>query len=83
VVGVVADVMLSDFDGSVIRSEYNQKLDMLGAYMLKNPDDYVVAGGFADSAGDEEYNLGLSERRAASEGRQHNRRVEIAVGGIN
>jgi len=73
----------------------------------------VVAAGFTDSVGDEEYNLALSERRAASvsnhlvntygidanrivtlwlgelnpvadnmteEGRQRNRRVEIAVG---
>ena len=43
-----------------------KKLDMLGDYLQKNPDAYVVAGGFADSSGDEEYNLALSERRAAS-----------------
>ncbi len=116
VVGVVADNMLFDYNSSAIRSEYNEKLDMLGDYLQKNPDAYVVAGGFADSTGDEEYNLALSERRAASvkdylvntfsvdanrivtlwfgelnpvadnatdEGRQLNRRVEIAVGGVN
>lgn len=113
VVGVVADDMLFDFDSSVIREEYNDKLAMLGDYLQKNPDAYVVAAGFTDSQGDEEYNLWLSERRAASvkdylvnqfsidmdrivtlwygelnpaadnateEGRQINRRVEIAVG---
>ena len=116
VVGVVADNMLFDYNSSAIRSEYNEKLDMLGDYLQKNPDAYVVAGGFADSTGEEEYNLALSERRAASvkdylvntfsvdanrivtlwfgelnpvadnatdEGRQLNRRVEIAVGGVN
>jgi len=116
VVGVVADNMLFDYNSSAIRSEYNEKLDMLGDYLQKNPEAYVVAGGFADSTGEEEYNLALSERRAASvkdylvntfsvdanrivtlwfgelnpvadnatdEGRQLNRRVEIAVGGVN
>ncbi len=116
VVGIVAEDILFDFDSSVIQSKYNQKLDMLGDYLQKNTDAYVVAGGFSDSAGDEEYNLWLSERRAASvkdylvnhfsidgdriitlwygalnpvadnttnEGRQRNRRVEIAVGGVN
>ncbi len=116
VVGVVANDMLFDYNSSAIRSEYNEKLDMLGDYLQKNPDAYVVAGGFADSTGEEEYNLALSERRAASvkdylvntfsvdadrivtlwfgelnpvadnatdEGRQLNRRVEIAVGGVN
>lgn len=115
VVGVVADDMLFDFDSSAIRSEYNEKLDKLGDYLKSNPDAYVVAGGFTDSAGDEEYNLALSERRASSvksylvsnfgidedrvvtlwfgkdnpvgdnatsEGRQLNRRVELAVGGV-
>ena len=115
VVGVIANDMLFDFNSSAIRSEYDEKLGMLGDYLQKNPDAYVVAGGFADSVGDEEYNLWLSERRAASvkdhlvskfsidanrivtlwfgelnpvadnateEGRQRNRRVEIAVGGV-
>ena len=113
VVGFIANDMLFDFDSTDIRSEYNQKLGMLGDYLQKNPDAYVVAGGFTDSVGDEEYNLALSEQRAAgvknylvdnfnidrnrivtlwfgelnpvadnatSQGRQLNRRVEIAVG---
>ena len=113
VVGIIAKDMLFDFDSTMIRSEYNPKLDMLGDYLQKNPDAYVVAGGFTDSVGDEEYNLALSEQRAdsvknylvsnfnidgnrivtlwygelnpvadnaTSQGRQLNRRVEIAVG---
>jgi len=113
VVGVDFENLLFDFDSSAIRSGHNDQLDMLGAYLQKNPDAYVVAAGFTDSQGDEEYNLWLSERRAASvkdylvnkfsidmdrivtlwygelnpatdnateEGRQINRRVEIALG---
>ena len=116
VVGVVADDMLFDFNSSDIRGEYNEKLAILGDYLQKNPAAFVVAAGFTDSVGSEEYNLWLSERRASrvkdylvnkfnidmdrivtqwygelnpaadnatEEGRQLNRRVEIAVGGIN
>ena len=66
VVGFVTNDLLFDFDSAAIRSEYNEKLDLLGTFLLNNPDTYVVAGGFTDSTGDEEYNLALSERRAAS-----------------
>lgn len=115
VVGVIADDMLFDFDSEAIRTAYNDKLEELGEYMKQNPDTYVVTAGFTDSVGDEEYNLGLSQRRVTSvksylvdrhginadrivdlwfgelnpiadnatqEGRQLNRRVEIAIGGI-
>ncbi|MCB2148471.1 MAG: OmpA family protein [Deltaproteobacteria bacterium] len=115
VVGVQTEDVLFDFNGAEIRSEYTAGIDKLGDYLLGNPDAYVVAAGFADSTGDEEYNLALSERRAVAvkdymvkkfsigadrivtlwfgeinpvadnateEGRQRNRRVEIAVGGV-
>ena len=115
VVGVVTDPVLFDYDSAIIRAEDNIGLDKLGDYLRGNPDAYVVAGGYTDSTGDEEYNLALSERRANSvkdylvntagirddrivtlwfgeinpaadnateEGRQRNRRVEIAVGGV-
>ena len=113
VVGFEANDMLFDFNDAAVRGEYIDKLAMLGDYLQKNTDAFVVAAGFADSVGDEEYNLALSERRAASfkdhlvnnyridgnrivtlwygelnpvadnttdEGRQLNRRVEVAVG---
>jgi OOP family OmpA-OmpF porin len=113
VVGFAANDMLFDFNSAAVRGEYIDKLAMLGDYLQKNPDAFVVAAGFTDSVGDEEFNLALSERRAASfkdylvnnfsidgnrivtlwygelnpaadnstdEGRQRNRRVEIAVG---
>ena len=113
VVGFEANDMLFDFNDAAVRGEYIDKLAMLGDYLQKNTDAFVVAAGFADSVGDEEYNLALSEQRAASfkdhlvnnyridanrivtlwygelnpvadnttdEGRQLNRRVEVAVG---
>jgi OOP family OmpA-OmpF porin len=118
VVGFEANDMLFDFNSATVRGEYTDKLAMLGDYLQNNPDAFVVAAGFADSVGDEEYNLALSERRASSfkdhlvnnysidanrivtlwygelnpvadnateEGRQLNRRVEVAVGvgGVN
>ena len=113
VVGFEANDMLFDFNSAAVRGEYIDKLAMLGDYLQKNPDAFVVAAGFTDSVGDEEYNLALSEQRAAGfkdhlvnnysidgnrivtlwygelnpvadkttdEGRQLNRRVEVAVG---
>ena len=116
VVGIVGKDMLFDFNSSVIRDEYKDKLAELGDFLNNNPNAHVVTAGFTDNTGDEEYNLTLSERRvtaiknylvdnfnidefriatlwygplnpiadnATSEGRQLNRRVEFAVGGIN
>jgi len=112
VTGFVADDILFDFNSADLRTEYDDKKDMLVDFLKQNPDTYVVIAGFTDSVGDEEYNLGLSQRRAESvksalsnagidgnrivtlwygednpvadnateEGRQRNRRVELAVG---
>ena len=113
VVGFVTPDMLFDFDSAAIRDVYLEKLGLLADYLQTNPDAYVVAAGYTDSSGDEEYNLALSQRRAQSlkdhlvdkhgigadrivilwygalnpfadndnaQGRQRNRRVEIAVG---
>lgn len=115
-VDFVIDDIRFDFNSDVVRGEDNAKLDKLGDYLRKNPSAYVVVGGYADNIGDEEYNLALSERRAAGvnaylvnkfgidmnrivtlwfgelnpvadnttdQGRQLNRRVEIAVGEFN
>jgi OmpA-OmpF porin, OOP family len=114
VVGVFTDPILFDFNSDELRPEYAEKKMMLVDFLQKNPDAYVVTAGFTDSVGDEEYNLGLSQRRAESvkraltdvgidgdrivtlwygeldpiadnatpEGRQQNRRVEMAIGGI-
>jgi OOP family OmpA-OmpF porin len=115
VVGFIAEDMLFDFDSTAVRSEYAEKLGILGRFLQRNPNAFVVVGGYADNVGDYEYNLALSEHRAedvkkhlvdqfsinpyrivtlwfgedfpvadngTAEGRQRNRRVQIAVGGV-
>ena len=64
VVGFVADDILFDFNSAELRSEYNEKKQMLVDFLQQNPNTYVVVAGYTDSVGDEAYNLGLSERRA-------------------
>jgi OOP family OmpA-OmpF porin len=115
-IAVASENVLFDFDGDEIRSEYVDRLNELGDFLKQNPNTSVVLAGYADSSGDEEYNMGLSEFRArsvknylanqsridpdriitlwfgelnpvgdnaTSEGRQLNRRVELAVGGLD
>jgi len=60
------DNILFDFDSTQIRSEYNEKLSILGEFLKNNPSTYVVLTGFTDGAGSSEYNLGLARRRAES-----------------
>ncbi len=112
VVGFTTNDMLFDFDSAAVRSEYVERLDLLGTFLQRNPQTYVVAAGYTDSTGDREYNLLLSQRRVEGfkdylvdnfsinedrillfwlgafnpvadngtrEGRQLNRRVEIAI----
>jgi OOP family OmpA-OmpF porin len=65
-VGAKGVNILFDFDSVAIRPEYQGGLDDIGEFMQNNPNSYVVLAGFADSVGDQEYNLGLSRRRAES-----------------
>ena len=58
--------ILFDFDSTQIRSEYNDKLSILGEFLKNNPSTYVVLTGFTDGAGPSDYNLGLARRRAES-----------------
>jgi len=67
-VGAKGVNILFDFDSVAIRPKYEGGLDDIGEFMQNNPNSYVVLAGFADSVGDEEYNLGLSRRRAESAG---------------
>jgi len=65
-VGAAGDNIMFDFDSAALRPEYHDELDKVGEYLQSNPNSYAVLAGFTDSVGDEEYNLGLSRRRAES-----------------
>jgi OOP family OmpA-OmpF porin len=64
--GATADNIMFDFDSAMLKPEYHAELDQVGEYLNSNPGSYVVLAGFTDSVGSEEYNLGLSRRRAES-----------------
>ena len=64
--GAAGDHVLFDFNSAELRPEFHAELDKIGGYVNDNPESYVVLAGFTDSVGSEEYNLGLSRRRAES-----------------
>jgi OOP family OmpA-OmpF porin len=69
IVGATVDNILFDFDSAAIKKENVSELQALGAFLQNNPDAYVIISGHTDSIGTEEYNMGLSRRRAESVGR--------------
>jgi OOP family OmpA-OmpF porin len=60
------DNILFDFNSAQVRSEYNEKLSILGEFLKNNPKTYVVLTGFTDGTGSSDYNLGLARQRAES-----------------
>jgi len=64
--GATGDNILFDFNSAALRPEYHAELDKVGEYVQNNPNSYAVLAGFTDSVGSEEYNMGLSRRRAES-----------------
>jgi outer membrane protein OmpA-like peptidoglycan-associated protein len=77
-----------DTDKSTIRAESKAVLDQLLAYLKQNPDiSRIRLEGHTDERADEEYNQGLSERRAIAvadwlvdNGLDHNRILAVAFG---
>ena len=63
---VKIDNILFYFNSAQVRSEYNEKLSILGEFLKNNPKTYVVLTGFTDGTGSSDYNLGLARRRAES-----------------
>jgi OOP family OmpA-OmpF porin len=55
-----------DFDKSDIKPEFVPVLDEAVEILKENPDINVIVEGHTDWTGTEKYNMGLSERRAAS-----------------
>jgi OOP family OmpA-OmpF porin len=66
IVGLNVDSIQFGFDKASIRTSYVDEVDALGMFLQKNPSAYVLLEGYTDSTGPEEYNLGLSLRRAES-----------------
>ncbi|MDX2498988.1 MAG: OmpA family protein [Deltaproteobacteria bacterium] len=61
----VGDVLFG-FNQTDIQGQYADDLKQLGMFLQKNSNAYVLLVGYTDSTGPEEYNLGLSNRRADS-----------------
>lgn len=58
--------ILFDFDSSSLRSNARENLENLARIMGEDEDTNLMIVGHTDSIGDENYNQGLSERRARS-----------------
>jgi OOP family OmpA-OmpF porin len=63
---IVLDNVLFDFDKTAVKPDGAKILDRLIAFLKENPDKKVALEGHTDSIGTEQYNQGLSERRANS-----------------
>lgn len=55
-----------DFDQSVVKPEFFEDIRRVADFLAANDDVVAVVEGHTDSAGSDEYNQGLSERRAAA-----------------
>jgi len=62
----IIDNVEYDFNRSQIRPEFESELSTVAGVMQQNPDLTLMIAGHTDNIGTEAYNLGLSERRAAS-----------------
>ncbi len=56
--------VLFDFDRATIKTEFHPEMDRIYTFLNENGTIRVEVAGHADSTGPEQYNLGLSERRA-------------------
>ncbi len=60
------NAILFDFDSSVLKPASQTQLGQVAAVLVKYPETEILVMGHTDSKGSEDYNLNLSERRAAS-----------------
>ncbi|MDZ7859168.1 MAG: PKD domain-containing protein [Candidatus Krumholzibacteriota bacterium] len=61
---VILEGVKFEFDKSALTADSRQILDRVAASLLKHPEVKVEVGGYTDSAGNEKYNMNLSEQRA-------------------
>jgi OOP family OmpA-OmpF porin len=64
VVGLEAEGINFGFDKTELTANDKAELDKLGEVMKEEPDSYAVIVGYTDNVGAEDYNEGLSRRRA-------------------
>jgi len=62
----VVENIFYDFDKATLRPESKAALDEMVAMLRENPNVTIEMGAHTDRVGTEEYNIGLSERRAKS-----------------
>jgi outer membrane protein OmpA-like peptidoglycan-associated protein len=55
-----------DFDSATIKPESEEVLQQIAGILRKNPDWKLNVSGHTDNIGDNSFNLGLSQRRAAA-----------------
>ncbi len=63
---IVLNNVYFNFDSDIIKSESFPELDKISEMLLDNPNLYMTIDGHTCSMGSNEYNLDLSQRRAAS-----------------
>jgi peptidoglycan-associated lipoprotein len=54
------------FNERIISDEDKKKLDLLADYLIRNKNEIIEIGGHTDNVGNKEYNVALSEDRAAA-----------------
>ena len=62
----IGDRVFFDYDRSDLKSEAQDTVEKVAAWMLTYPDVILAVEGHADERGTREYNLALGERRASS-----------------
>jgi len=60
----LGELVLFDFDRSILTPEAQERLTKKAKYLKDNPDVKVIIEGHCDERGTHEYNLALGERRA-------------------
>jgi len=64
ITGIQTENVLFQFDEDSFDPEFEKNLNRLGSFMQNNPQTFAVLAGYTDNIGTQEYNIGLSKRRA-------------------
>jgi outer membrane protein OmpA-like peptidoglycan-associated protein len=66
IVGIKTNNFLFNFDKTDLSADARERLSILAAFLKENPTAFAALAGHADNTGTEDYNLGLSYKRAES-----------------